>query len=88
MSNINQAALFCQKNNVSLLQTLVPSQISPDAIISKIKLASSFRRNVPLLCIAIASNSQDVVQYLVKCGAKTSLTDVSRNLINLAFKLN
>ena len=88
MSNINQAALFCQKNNVLQLQTLVPSQINPDATISKIKLTSSFRKNVPLLCIAVASNSSNVVQYLIKCGAQINLPDVSRILINLVFYLN
>lgn len=73
---VAQAALYCQKNNLAQLQALVPSQISVDSIVPSIKLTSTLRKNVPLLCIAVASNSVDVTHYLLKLGAKLDLADI------------
>lgn len=69
MDPITEAVRSIQRNSEQVLQTLIPAKVNPNATVPTIKLNSLTRKNVPLICVAAASGSLEIVKFLVKVGA-------------------
>lgn len=72
---LKQVINSCQRNLEATLHSIVPSKVSPNAIVDSIRLSFYNRKCVPILCIAASCGSFDVVKYLVMNGANIESHD-------------
>lgn len=66
---------ICRSGSVTILQTLVPEKISPNAKIPFYKILNSPRFNIPILCVSAAYGSLECVKCLLSAGANIDDSD-------------
>lgn len=74
---VSKAVRYCQENLPAMLAPLLQSTLDPNLVVPQFRYKTLSRKNVPLISIAVAYDSVDCIQLLVKSKANIECEDGS-----------
>lgn len=75
-ANLQSGIRYCQENKPAQLQNLIQNgYLSPDSVVPNFQTKSLQRHQVPLISIAVYSDSLECVKILIKSGANIEKED-------------
>ncbi|KAH0786072.1 AChain A [Histomonas meleagridis] len=80
--NLKQAAICCQENKFSQLQSLLQAGLNPNSIIPYFKTKTLQRRDVPLVTAAVYFDSRECLRLLINSGSNIEKEDTDPNPTN------